>query len=139
MPTKGNLPSYPDYVAPALAAFRARGGSASIEEMEEGVAEIMDLSDELLALPHGDGPRTQFRYELAWVRTYLKKVGALQNSERGIWSLTDAGERMTDEEARGVFAKVRAAAHGLRKLKAGPISPAQPALTDSEAEAAELG
>jgi restriction system protein len=116
--SKEDLPAYPEYVAPALRAFRERGGSATIEEMEEGVAEIMALGSDLLAVPHGDGPRTQFQYELAWVRTYLKKVGALTNSERGIWSLTEVGERMTDEEARQVFYRVRTEAQKARRTRA---------------------
>lgn len=135
MASKGDLPSYPEYVAPALAALRARGGSATIEEMEEGVADIMELSDELLSVQHGGGPRTQFQYELAWVRTYLKKVGALENSERGIWSLTDVGERMTDEEARQVFSRVRANAYEARKARAN--SPHSQPVTDLEAEDVE--
>ncbi len=136
MALKGDLPSYPEYVAPALEALRARGGSATIEEMEEGVAEIMTLSDELLSVPHGDGPRTQFQYELAWVRTYLKKVGAIQNSERGIWSLTDIGEGMTDEAARQVFARVRADAYEARKSRVESSSHSIP-VSELEAEDAE--
>jgi restriction system protein len=97
------LPKYRDYVYPTLQTVKSRGGSATIEEIEDGVAELMQLNDELLSIPHGDTGRTEFQYKLAWVRTYLKKYGALNNSERGIWSITDAGERITDEEARNVF------------------------------------
>jgi restriction system protein len=68
-----SLPKYPDYVFPALQAVKKRGGSATIEEIEEGVAELMQLNDELLSIPHGDSGRTEFQYKLAWVRTYLKK------------------------------------------------------------------
>jgi restriction system protein len=118
MASKEDLPAYHEYVAPALRAFRERGGSATIEEMEEGVAEVMGLGADVLTVPHGEGPRTQFQYELAWVRTYLKKVGALTNSERGIWSLTDVGDRMTDEEARQVFHRVRTDAQKARKARA---------------------
>jgi restriction system protein len=74
----------------------------TIEEMEQDVAEAMHLGDELLSIPHGDGPRTQFEYELAWVRTYLKKVGALENSQRGVWRLTPLGAAMTPNELRQV-------------------------------------
>jgi restriction system protein len=45
----------------------------TIEEMEEAVAAAMGLSDEVRSVLHGEGPRSQFDYELAWVRTYLKK------------------------------------------------------------------
>jgi restriction system protein len=135
MAAKEDLPSYPDYVAPVLAALRVRGGSATIEEIEEGVAEVMKLGEDLLAVPHGSGPRTQFQYELAWVRTYLKKVGAIQNSKVGIWSLTEIGEKMTDDEARQVFARVRADAYEARKAAASTLVGAT--TTEPEAEDAE--
>lgn len=70
----------------------------TIEEMEEAVSAAMNLSDDLRAVPHGNGPRTQFEYELAWVRTYLKKVGALENSERGVWRLTPSGAEMAEND-----------------------------------------
>lgn len=115
--TKSDLPQFRDYFLPALRVLKERGGSATIEELEDGVAEQMKLSNDLLAVRHGDGPRTQFSYELAWVRTYLKKVGAVTNSERGVWSLTDVGERMTDAEAVEVAARVRAMGSERRKAR----------------------
>ncbi len=75
--------------------------------MEDDVSEALHLSDEILAVPHGDGPRSQFQYELAWVRTYLKKVGAVENSERGIWSLTPLGAAMSEAALREVPRVVR--------------------------------
>lgn len=33
--------------------------------------------------------QTEVPYRLAWARTYLKKFGLLENSSRGIWSLTE--------------------------------------------------
>jgi restriction system protein len=44
---------------------------------------------------------------LAWVRTYLKKAGLADNSARGVWSLTDAGEKISDKELLLVPKKVR--------------------------------
>ncbi len=58
-------------------------------------------------MPHGDGPTTQFEYELAWVRTYLKKVGALENSQRGVWRLTPVGAAMSASELHEVPRRVR--------------------------------
>jgi len=108
MATKHDLPSYSDYFAPAVAVLKARGGSATIEELEEDVAEYLKLPDDILAIPHGDGARSQFQYELAWVRTYLKKVGAVENSERGVWRLTPLGAAMSETDLRDVPRKVRA-------------------------------
>ncbi len=108
MATKSDLPPYADYFFPTIEVLRQLGGSGTIEEIEDGVAEYMKLSDELLAVPHGRGSRTQFQYELAWVRTYLKKVGAVDNSERGVWALTDKGEKLNEQQARAIVAMVRA-------------------------------
>jgi restriction system protein len=79
----------------------------TIEEMEEAVSNSLGLSDEMRAVPHGDGPRSQFEYELAWVRTYLKKVGALENSERGVWRLTSIGADLPEAEVSAIPKRVR--------------------------------
>jgi restriction system protein len=107
MATKSDLPDFEAMFKPAVDCFRARGGSMTIEEMEDAVAAAMKLSDDIRAVPHADGPRKQFDYELAWVRTYLKKVGALENSERGVWRLTASGAAMSDGEIALVKRQVR--------------------------------
>src|SRR5712671_132273 len=98
MATKSDLPSFEKYFAPAIATLKSRGGSATIEELEEGVAKLMGLSDDILALPHMKTNQTQFQYELAWVRTYLKKAGLVQNSTRGVWALTETGEKISPKD-----------------------------------------
>ncbi len=98
MATKSDLPSFDSLFKPAIDCFKSRGGSMTIEEMEDAVATAMELSDEVRSVLHGNGPRMQFDYELAWVRTYLKKAGALENSERGVWRLTADGASMSDAE-----------------------------------------
>jgi restriction system protein len=131
--SKPSALAYPGLVIPTLQAIRERGGSATIEEIEEGVARIMGLSDDILSIPHARGSRTEFQYRLAWVRTYLKKVGALENSERAVWSLTDYGEGMSAEEARGVFQKVRAERRARRKA-ANLAEPDEPQIDEDEDE-----
>src|SRR5258708_40147364 len=107
MATKSDLPSFEEYFVPIVMTLKSRGGSATIEEIEEGVASAMNLSEDVRAVLHGEGPQTQFSYELAWVRTYLKKVGAAENSERGVWRLTPAGLSMSDAEIASIPRKVR--------------------------------
>ncbi len=100
--------AYPGLIWPTILSLRERGGSASIEEIEDDVARLLKLSDAVLAAPHTKGTRTEFQYRLAWVRTYLKKVGAVENSERAIWALTDYGDKITEPEAKDVFRRVNA-------------------------------
>jgi restriction endonuclease Mrr len=52
-------------------------------------------------------PHERLSYYLAWARTYLKRGGALENSARGVWSLTDTGAAIsTYEETRAIYDKV---------------------------------
>jgi restriction system protein len=101
------FPSFHTFFVPIVHALRARGGSATIDELEEAVSQIANLSDEQRTKLHGDGPRTEYSYRLAWARTYLKKGGALDNSERGVWHLTTAGYEMSDEQIRDIKYQVQ--------------------------------
>lgn len=107
MADKSDLPSFDKYFPPTVQSMKHRGGSATIEELEEDVAKIMKLPESILSIPHKTGTRSQFQYELAWVRTYLKKVGLAENSARGVWSLTDAGEKISEKDLFLVPKKVR--------------------------------
>lgn len=98
------LPHRYDLMAATLRALAALGGSGSIEEIREKVIEILPVPDEVANLPYTtkrgnvDG-RTALEYNLAWARTYLGQMGYLENSSRGIWSLTALGadpNAMTD-------------------------------------------
>lgn len=127
--------AYPKLVWPTLQVIRERGGSASIEEIEDGVARALSLSEQALAAPHTQGSRTEFQYRLAWVRTYLKKDGVLQNSARAVWSLTDRGDTISEPEARGVFARVNAtarAAQGTEERESPSSETLAPAIPDDD-------
>ena len=52
----------------------------------------MKLSAEVRAIPSRICTGMQIQYHLAWVRTYLKKSGLAENTERGVWSLTEIGK-----------------------------------------------
>ena len=52
---------------------------------------IAELNDEETERLHADGPRTVVEYQVAWAKTYLKNYGYLENSARGIWTLTENG------------------------------------------------
>jgi hypothetical protein len=43
MPDKSDLPSFEKYFPPTVQSMKQRGGSATIEELEEDVAKIMKL------------------------------------------------------------------------------------------------
>ena len=71
-----------------LKAIQELGGSGSIEEINDKVVEMLNISDELLSVMHKNTSQTEFEYQLAWVRTMLKNQGLLENSKRGVWAIS---------------------------------------------------
>src|SRR3990172_2329713 len=91
------VPTYDGMLNPLLKSVKDLGGSGTIEEIENRVADLMSLSPaqlEGLQDPKRPG-RTKFQYRLAWARTYLRRYGVLENSARGVWAATPLG-RSTD-------------------------------------------
>jgi restriction system protein len=84
------VPSYDLLFNPLLKAMNVLGGSGSIEEIYDKVVELEHFPDDVVAILHDPekSNQTQLGYRLAWARTYLKKFGMLENSSRGIWSLS---------------------------------------------------
>ncbi|HLB20985.1 MAG TPA: restriction endonuclease [Solirubrobacteraceae bacterium] len=92
------VPSYRELLWPTLRAVREIGDSGRIEEIVEKVMQNESFTEEQQAVLHGDGRATELEYRLAWARTYLKGMGALNNSERGVWSTTELGRTLTPED-----------------------------------------
>jgi restriction system protein len=85
------VPKHAELYNPILQALKRLGGSANIAELEDEVIKTLNLTDEDIAQPH-DERQTEVHYRLAWVRSYLKAYGLIENSARGVWSLTAKGK-----------------------------------------------
>lgn len=94
-----DMPTQVELMWPMLRALEGLGGSAPIHKLDERVATDMRLSDAVLGVVHGAGPRSEFAYRCAWARTRLKGIGAVDKSRRGVWAITEAGRqfRSADE------------------------------------------
>lgn len=110
---------------PTLQALQSLGGSGTIQEIEAKVAEIMRLTDaQLSALTnHKSGPLNAVSYNLAWARSYLKGVGAAENSSRGVWAITDKGRRLTEADTKKIPAKVRRRSRKTERTNEAPSPP----------------
>jgi len=84
---KSSVPKYHELLNPLLSALHELGGSGTTSEIYETVAQQSDLPDEVAEIPHNPekSNQTELEYRLAWARTYLKKYGIINNSERGVW------------------------------------------------------
>jgi restriction system protein len=101
------VPSFDELVWPTLQALKAMAGSATNEELLAKVNELGGYSPEVQAVQQSDNRRTKLNYNLAWAKSYLKKVGAIENSSRGVWSLTKTGEQLTLKDVLSIPARVR--------------------------------
>ena len=85
-------------------ALHALGGSATLHEIDEQVANMEDISEEEQAIMPERKKYRKFNYYLIWCRTYLKDVGALENSSRGVWTLTEKGKAIrTIDQVKTIY------------------------------------
>jgi len=91
-----------DLYWPTLKALANLGGSGTIQEIVEQAIEYERYDEKTQAVPHGTGARTEIEYRLAWARTHLRMAGLIENSARGVWSLTEKG-RQFDHAALGTI------------------------------------
>lgn len=100
------VPTYDGLFNPLLRAMRELGGSASVAEQEDKVAQLLNLSEEEASEIHR-GNRSKLSYRLAWARNYLKRAGLLENSTRGVWALTGKGQASEKVDAKTINRLVR--------------------------------
>ena len=114
---KSEVPGVRELFVPTIRALQALGGSASIEEIDEKVADLVGLSDEARSILHNEGPRTKIQYRCAWARSWLKAAGYVTNSDRAVWALTSAGDSLKEPDFVELPRKVRQAGYEARKKR----------------------
>ncbi len=125
-----DVPQYNEMLWPVLKAVAELGGSASIGEIVETTIKREGFTDEQQAVLHNNGPETEIGYRIAWARTYLKAMGLLTNSSRGVWALTDQGTTLltdgalTDDQRRERVRELWSA-HLVERRKARKAKPAR--------------
>lgn len=97
-----NVPNYTQLIEMTFVALKELGGSGKNNEINDKVAELLELSEDVLSVPHlNSSSLSEVNYRLAWARTLLKNYGAVVNSARGVWSITAAFSRQ--ETVDGAF------------------------------------
>ena len=107
---RDSVPKELDLINPTLNALHALGGSASIREIANQVIEDMGLSAAITQIPVARGKKsgqaermTELEYRLSFARTFLKNYGLIDNSERGVWSLTAEGRETQRVDSKEVL------------------------------------
>ena len=98
--------TYEDLMIPCFRAIDNLGGSATISEIDDEIAKILKLTDEEINYMH-DNSTTKLKYRAAWARTNLKNVGYIENSKRGVWSITSVGKELEDIQSVDLINRAR--------------------------------
>lgn len=101
------IPTYDALLLPILHALKNLGGSGTIEEINDEVIRALNLSDEVLNVLHGNTSKSEVEYRSGWTRTYLKKYGLIENSARGVWSLTSTSINLDDIDPKEIVRIVK--------------------------------
>jgi restriction system protein len=133
-----SVPTFDELMWPTLKALKLMGGSGTNEELLSKVIETEKLPPEVQAVEHTDHRQSRVNYNLAWAKTYLKKVGAIDNSRRGVWSITKDGETLTEAEVSSVPVRVRKQIAEDRLKRAGSESEENAGELSTNSEVEEL-
>lgn len=96
------MPNQLELMRPTVEALRELGGSGSILEITEVVIKRMNVPDDVAQELQGSGPQTKLEHRLGWARTRLKHAGLVDNSSRGVWTLTPKGARLDSNDPEAV-------------------------------------
>lgn len=107
MASKEDVPSFDQLIAPTLSALHRLGGSASIQELVDDLTAALGLPAEIAEVPHGRGSQTELEYRAAWARTYLRNADLVENSDRGVWSLTSTGAKTKSVDGRALARQIQ--------------------------------
>ncbi len=101
---------FDELMNPLIQALKQLGGSGTNQEIDDKVAEIVQIPPDQLDILHNPskGGMTEIEYRLHWTRSYLKNYGLLENSARGVWALTPKGSETDKVNESEVVRFVRA-------------------------------
>ena len=114
------------WMGPLLDCLRALGGSARPKEVSNWIARELHLSPEITEAIIKSGVN-RFHNQIQWARQYLVWEGLLDDSKRGIWTLSPLGwkTRIDADAARTIF---------LNRVKLGQVQRKQRTETETQAE-----
>lgn len=104
-----DLPKYHEFFKPTLEALIALGGSGSIEEIEEELITKLKLTDDQLDLTYPKSGASIAPDRMSWARSWLKQAEFLENPQRGVWVLTEAGRSAAGKSSAELRKLVNAA------------------------------
>ena len=93
------LPRYSDLIRPTFKALQELGGSGRNNEILNQIIDDMKYPDTTVTYPHkGSDTKSELSYQADWARTYLRKYGIIENSDRGVWTIKPSYTDISPEQ-----------------------------------------
>lgn len=86
------LPQHFRFINPIIEVLKELGGSGRSSEVTDVVIEKMNISDDELEDVLQSG-QSRIKNQIHWARMVLVKIGFIDSSQRGVWSLTEKGHK----------------------------------------------
>ena len=101
-------PEFLKYINPVLTTLQSNGGAGNSSNVIEQIIEILGITEEELDESTSNG-QSRIRNQIQWARFYLFKAGLIDNTQRGIWRLTNEGleKKLTEDEVYSLFKGVQ--------------------------------
>lgn len=90
---KPKFPTTRELAWAILEVLKDCGKPMATREIVLLVAKKLSLPPEVIDAPHKAGSTTELQYQIGWVLMKLKVIGAVENVERGYWSLTNRRDK----------------------------------------------
>jgi restriction system protein len=106
---------YRDLMWPTIHAVQVLGGSGTRQEIRAKAVEIGGYTEEQQAEMMPNGRTSRLYYYVSWNLTRFKRIGLLDNSGGGVWSLTERGATATESDVPALHEEMVRAYRELRK------------------------
>ena len=87
-----SYPQHFNYIIPIMEVLKELGGSGRAGEVTDLVVEKLNISEDELNETISSG-QSRIKNQIQWARFMLVKAGYLDSSTRGVWALTEKGNR----------------------------------------------
>jgi restriction system protein len=95
---QAGLPDWDTLLWVTLQTLREMSMPVTVDEVAVAVSDRLHLTDEQRAIPSHDPRKNLIRFQIGFVVSHLKGMGALDQPRRRYYSLTDDGRQITESE-----------------------------------------
>ena len=117
-------PEFLKYISPVLTALQANGGAGDSSDIIDQVIGKLGITESELEETTANG-QSRIRNQIQWARFYLFKAGLIDNTQRGIWRLTNEGlDKKLNEE--GIYSLFKGVQENVKKTPSSKTKKLEP-------------